>query len=260
MNYGLYLSASGVLANLYRQDVFANNLANVETAGFRPDVPMIRQRDAEVVEDELGHDVSQHLLDRLGGGVLAGPQYVSSGAGPLHQTGNPLDVALQDKSSFFAVQKFDEQSGRVAVCLTRDGRFTLDSEGRLVTQSGHAVLGPGDEPISIPRGVEVKIDQAGRIRSLDGAMIGRLQVATVEDGSVLRKQGQNLLSFEGHDPRTFQSDSLLKPGYIETSGVDPIKSVLQLTAATKAAMGNAKMIQYFDLLMDRSVNTFGRIA
>ena len=76
MNYGLYLSASGVLTNLYRQDVFANNLANSETVGFKPDSPTVRQREPEAIEDNLGLGASQRLLDKLGGGVLAGPQSI----------------------------------------------------------------------------------------------------------------------------------------------------------------------------------------
>ena len=70
MNYGLYLSASGVLTNLYRQDVFSNNLANVETVGFKQDLPSIRQRAPESIEQQFGSDVSKRLLDKLGGGRL----------------------------------------------------------------------------------------------------------------------------------------------------------------------------------------------
>ena len=69
MNYGLYLSASGVLSNTYRQDVFANNLANVETPGFKPDMPSIRQRDPEAIEDSLGIGEVE-VLDRFAGGTV----------------------------------------------------------------------------------------------------------------------------------------------------------------------------------------------
>ena len=90
MNYGLYLSASGVLTNTYRQDVFANNLANVETNGFKPDVPMLRQRDAESVEDQLGFDVSNEIMDKLGGGALAAKQRINFAPGSLKATGNRI--------------------------------------------------------------------------------------------------------------------------------------------------------------------------
>src|SRR5690606_7809628 len=142
--YGLYLSASGVLTNLYRQDVFANNLANSETVGFKPDSPSIRQRDPEAIEDNLGLGVSQRLRDKLGRGVPAGPQGIRFTPGPMRQTGNPFDAALDDDTSFFAV---DTAEG---ARYTRDGRFTLNGEGTLVTQNGQPVVGVGGQPIVVP--------------------------------------------------------------------------------------------------------------
>ena len=259
MNYGLYLSASGVLTNLYRQDVFANNLANVQTVGFKPDVPAIRQRHPESVEDGLGRDVSKRLLDRLGGGALAGPQRINFGAGPLQQTSNQLDVALEDEHSFFVVRSKDPDTQRPVVRLTRDGRFTVSPERQLVTQSGLKVLDPSDQPIVIGRDGEVRIDNAGRVRQGD-QVIGQIQVAQVADPGVLRKRGGNLFAFEGPDPRQVLTRPSVRPAHIEASGVDPIQELMRLVAATKAAMGSATMIRYFDLLMDRSVNTLGRVA
>lgn len=105
MNYGLYLSASGVLTNMYRQDVIANNLANVETVGFKLDLPSIRQRDPESIEDSFGSDVSKRLLDKLGGGVLAAQQRINFSPGPIEKTGAPLDVALDSPGAFFCGQR-----------------------------------------------------------------------------------------------------------------------------------------------------------
>ena len=89
MNYGLYLSAAGVLTNSYRQDVFANNLANVNTVGFKPDLPVLRTRPPEAIEDPAPFGTSNDLLERLGGGVLAGPQRTSFAPGPVEQTHRP---------------------------------------------------------------------------------------------------------------------------------------------------------------------------
>ena len=260
MNYGLYVSASGVLTNLYRQDVFANNLANVETAAFKPSSPSIRQRDPESIEDPVGLGVSQRLLDRLGGGVLAGPQQVSFTPGALERTGNPFDVALDDERSFFAVQYNDPATGEAGFRLTRDGRFTRNGEGELVTQAGFKVMDAEGDPIVIPAGSQARIEATGRIVSQDGAVLGQLQVAQVEDTSRLFKQGQGLFNFKGGDPRQVVENPVVHPGHVEASGVDPIKTLMNVTSASKAASGNADMIRYFDRLMDQAVNTFGRIA
>ena len=259
MNYGLYLSASGVLTNLYRQDVFSNNLANVETVGFKPDITATRQRDPEAIEDGFGMDLSHRLLDRLGGGVLAGPQSVDFEPGPLRITNNPHDVALTDRNSFFAVQHRDPRSGQVEIRLTRDGRMHRAASGHLVLPSGQRVLDRNDQPIVIGDEAPFRIDSAGRVIQA-GASLARLQVAHVADTSLLQKEGGNLFSFSGPDPRQIADNPVVEAGALEASAFDPIKALMRLIASSKAAMGNAQMIRYHDLLMDHAVNRLGRVA
>lgn len=261
MNYGLYLSASGVLSNTYRQDVFANNLANVETPGFKPDIPSIRQRDPESVEDQLGMDVSKALLDRLGGGVLAGNQRINFAPGAHRPTGNPLDAALTEKHQFFAVETVDPQTGRSAVSLTRDGRFTLNSARELITQSGKRVLDAADQPIVIEGEGQASLDDTGQVL-LNGQVIAQVQVTRVGDLDQLTKRGQGLFAFKGPDTREALPPGQvnMKQGYIEASGVDPIMAMMNVVASTKAATSNANMIRYHDQILDRAVNTLGRVG
>ncbi len=259
MNYGLYLSASGVLTNTYRQDVFANNLANVETPGFKPDMPSIRQRDPEAIEDQLGFEGSNELLDRLGGGVLAGRQRINFAQGAHRPTSNPLDVALEGKDQFFAIEAIDSETGQAQVRLTRDGRFTLNSAKELITQSGHRVLDASDQPIVLDGPGKATIGTNGQVL-LNDEPIAQLQVARVDNLDSLTKRGQGLFAFEGFDPRQAIQDPSVKPGFIEASGVDPIMTMMQVVAATKAATGNANMIRYHDQILDRAVNTLGRVG
>jgi len=259
MNYGLYLSASGVLTNTYRQDVFANNLANVETPGFKPDMPSIRQRDPEAIEDNLGFEGSNELLDHLGGGVLAGRQRINFAQGAYRATHNPLDAALTDKNQFFAVQITDSNTGKTQVRLTRDGRFTLNGARELVTQSGKRVLDTSDQPIILDGPGRARIAGNGQVM-LNDQPIAQLQVAKVDNLDGLTKRGQGLFVFEGADPREAVKVPDIKPGYVEASGVDPITTMMQVVAATKAATGNANMIKYHDQVLDRAVNTLGRVG
>ncbi len=259
MNYGLYLSASGVLTNLYRQDVFANNLANVETIGFKPDVASMRQRRPEAIEDRMSSDLSHRLLDHLGGGALAGQQRIDFQPGPLRVTNDAHDVALTDQNSFFVVRHTDPETNQISIRLTRDGRMSRDAAGYLVLPSGHRVLDNHDRPIEINASQPFRIEADAHIVQGDDR-IARLQVAQVADPMVLRKQGQNLFAFEGPDPRQIVEDPVVHPGALEASAVDPIHALMRLIAASKAAMGNAQMIRYHDLLMDRAVNQLGRVA
>ncbi len=260
MNYGLYLSASGVLTNTYRQDVFANNLANVETPGFKPDLPSIRQRDPEAIEDGLGFQGSNELLDRLGGGVLAGRERINFNQGTPRQTGNGLDVALIDKHQFFAIEAIDSKTGQAEVRLSRDGRFTLNSARELITQSGKRVLDIADQPIVVTGTGPASIDESGQIIQNNQPTGQLIQVTRVNDLDRLSKRGQGLFAFQGADPRQAVESPNMKPGFVEASGVDPIMTMMQVVAATKAATGNANMIKYHDRTLDQAVNTLGRVG
>ncbi len=262
MNYGLYLSASGVLTNLYRQDVFANNLSNVKTAGFKSDMASVSQRPAEVIEEGFGGHVSDELLDRLGGGVMAGPQRINFQPSTIEQTGGALDAALELPKTFFAVAQTDNATGEQKVSLTRDGRFSLNDQGYLVTVGGgHRVLGPDDQPIRVSGDGPVRIDASGNLIQ-DGQPVARLQITAVADTDHLIKLGQNLLGFKGgRDGRVpAGASAIVHPGAIESSGVDPIKALMQVIEATKAVTANGNMIRYHDLVMDRAVNVLGRVA
>lgn len=259
MNYGLYLSASGVLTNSYRQDVFANNLANVNTVGFKPDLPTLAQRQPEAIEDAVPYGTAHDLLDRLGGGVLAGQQRVNFAAGPIELTGRDLDVALTDTNSFLTVEHVDPQSGEASARLTRDGRLAVSGEGFLVNATGHRVLGPGDQPIALSANAATTVTPDGRLQQ-NGADVGVLQVATVNDTDRLEKTGANLFTFAGPDPRTPNLTPNLRVGALESSGTSAIGTMMQIMATTKAATANANLIKYHDTLMDRAVNTLGRVA
>jgi len=259
MMYGLYLSASGVLTNLYRQDVFANNLANVQTIGFKPDVPALTQRQIEHLEDDLGMKFADPLMDRLGGGVFAGPQHVDFAQGSLQPTGRPLDAALTEPGRFFAVRHTDPHTGDTSVRLTRNGNFSRNEAGELVTQAGQPVLDRADNPITIPADAEVALTRGGDVLA-DGEVVAQVQVAHVADPAQLRKAGQNLFAFTGRDPRTIVQEPDIRTGVVEASGADPVKTLMKMIDATKAATGNANVLRYFDTLMDRAVNTLGRVA
>ncbi len=259
MNYGMFLSASGVLTNSYRMDVFANNLANSQTAGFKPDFPGLMQRDAEAVEDRLGFSASHDLLDRLGGGTFAGPQSVSWAVGVPEATGRPLDLALLQDDTFLAVHEPDA-NGELHVRLTRDGRLSRNADGRLVTQSGYAVLGLGDVPIDLPEGMTVTFNDRGELVDENEQVVGRVQVVRVSDRDALVKRGQNLFGMNGTDTRSMVDWPELRPGHVEASAVDPISTLMQLINSTKAMTGNMRMITYQDQMADRLVNTFGRVS
>ena len=145
MPYGLYISAEGAQVQSRRLDVIANNIANVDTVGFKRDLAVMQSRNAEAVERGLvspaGTDPWRGLND-VGGGVQFRQTVTDFSSGPLKKTGNPSDVALQG-DGFFVVRKGQDR------LLTRAGNFRLTAAGDLVTQQGYPVLGEGNTPIAL---------------------------------------------------------------------------------------------------------------
>jgi len=263
MNYGLYVSASGVMVNAHRQDVLANNLANVNTAGFKPMFTDIRQRQAEAIEDSsVGFDLSNAMLDRLGGGVFGNAQRVDFTAGAPVKSDNPLDAALTEDNAFFVVQTTNPITGEQGVALTRSGQFMQNNAGELVTLTGHRVLNDAGEPIVI-EAAKALIDSNGAVQLTDneGNSLGaeKLQIVRA-DLNQLKPSGRNLFEMTGGDSRQPIEYPVLKPKHYESSGTSAIQTMMQIVEATKAATGNAKMIQYHDQMLNASINTFARLA
>jgi len=253
MNYGLYLSAAGMLTSMYRQDVAANNLANTETTGFKRDLAMMKHRQPESLESFKPSD-AHALLDRLGGGTHAARTGIDLSNGPLNKTGNNLDIALQG-DGMFTVNT--EQGTR----LTRDGRFTLDpSTGHLVTTAGgHELLDTNGNPITVDRAQPVQIDARGVIRQ-NNAEVAQIRQLDV-DSENLTHRGSGL--FEAPESVLTNApagSAKVHQGYVEGSNIDPVSQMLEMIRASGAVSSNGQIIRYHDLVMNRAANVLGRVA
>ncbi len=214
MIYGLYLSASGIVANSYRQDVISNNLANAETNGFKRDLATFYQRPTEASARGVGPGETNPLLENIGGGILAMPTLVDSGQGDLEETGNNLDVAIQGKG-FFTVS--DGKSTK----LTRDGRFIVDDEGRLALASahGHRVLDAGGQPIAIDLSKDISIAEDGAIVQ-NGKAVNKIGLFDVANPRELQKEGGQMLSMPDMK-KLIPSGATIRGQFLERANVDP---------------------------------------
>jgi flagellar basal-body rod protein FlgF len=257
MSYGLYLSAAGALTNLYRQDVIANNLANLNTTGFKPDAAAIRQRLPERIEDGAFVE-PRWMLEQLGGGSLGMPTTVQLTQGSLVKSDNDLDLAIQGDG--FLVVGDGRGGGEDHLRLTRDGQLTLNHNGELVmAATGLPLLDENDRPIRLGRSSKVHVDRDGAIRQ-GGRTVARLRLADAPAPDLV-KAGRNLLRLR--DGATLDRRSAggeVHQGFTEASAVDPIKTMSALVAATRAVQANVKMMQYHDHTLGQAVNTFARVA
>lgn len=253
MNYGLYLSAAGMLTNMYRQDVAANNLANAQTPAFKRDLAMLRQRQPESIEGFKSEDANA-LLDRLGGGVLADRTRIDLSNGSLKKTGNDLDLAVQGDGLFTIATEAGTR-------LTRDGRFTLDPKNNhlMTTNGAHAVLDANGNPITLDPAARAVVDENGVIRQ-NGAAVARLGLLNV-GADDLTPRGEGFFeASEAALKNAPAADARVHQGYLEQSNVDPVMGMLEMIGASSAISANATMIRYHDLVMDRAVNVLGRVA
>lgn len=257
MNYGLQLSASGVLTSLYRQDVLTNNLANVNTVGFKPDFVQTRQREVVRSEDNLSYMPSNDMLEQLGGGVLMMPNRTSFAQGPIQPTGNPLDIAIEG-NGFFMVQDRSDTTGD-GVRLTRDGRMTRDDRGNLIqVATGMPLLDDRGKTIRVPGGATVSINDAGEIEA-DGLILGRIGLGDVADRSMLKKRGSGLFEVDPQAQHT-QGTGRIHQHSVEGSAVDPIKAMMAMQGASKSVSSNIGIMQYQDRMMEKAINVLGKIG
>jgi flagellar basal-body rod protein FlgF len=255
MIYGLYLSATGVLASSYRQDVIANNLANSETIGFKRHLATFQQRPVE--SDASGRpDLSDPMLDDLGGGFLVSPTLVDTSQGEVESTGNNLDAAIFGQG-YFAV----DDRGKTQ--LTRAGQFMLNADGELIMANGtgQRVLDADRLPIKLPGllASKLQIGKDGQITH-EGRAVGRLGVFDVPDPSQLVKMGANLFDYPNLSKSLAPSQAELRSGFIERSNVDPSTELTQLMETQRQLEANANMIRYQDQSLAKLVNEVGKIG
>jgi len=256
MSYGLNISASGLMTSIYAQEVWANNLANMDTPGFKPDIPSPRARAAVRQEDGVHHLPSNDLLERLGGGTLLHRNRVDFSQGTI-KSGGPLDLAIE--GSGFFVLSAGASDGANAVRLTRDGRFSRSADGTLVTiTGGHPVLDSSDRPIHLgPGSAEVSGD--GTVRQ-GGREVARLKLVDVANLETLRKvdHSQFIADAAALSGRSGASGTI-KQYAVEDSASDEVRSLMRMSSAARDVEWNAGMIQAHDRIMERALG-MGRLA
>jgi flagellar basal-body rod protein FlgG len=192
-------------------DVLANNLANVSTTGFKSDTAFFR-----AYQNALDDADSTTNIDKSASLENTKTDYSN---GPMHSTGRELDAAI-DGEGFFTIQTPGGER------YTKDGSFTLNSNGQLVTHDGYTVSGRSG-PITLPPGA-VTIDPAGNI-SVDGQTVDTLRVVRFANNSTLAKEGKNLFQQTNakNAPQTIENPNV-QQGQLESSNVNAIREMVTM--------------------------------
>jgi flagellar basal-body rod protein FlgF len=255
MDYGLQISASGALTSIHAQDTLTNNLANINTTGFKPLLAGTMFREAARQEDGLYHMSSDTMLERLGSGVLSAPDVINFAQGALESSSSELDVAIEG-DGFFLV---GDPTNPV---LTRDGRFTLNSKNELVmVTSGAQVLSDKQQPINIdPALGPVEIWGDGRIAQ-NGQQVAQLGLSDVPNRGILRPVGNGTFGTQdGSALQLIEGTGLVRQYKLEMSAANEIDSLMKIQSASRSAQSNIGMIDMQNRLMSQAINTFGRLG
>ena len=234
MNVSLYDCYQGLKAQMDRLEVVSNNLANLDTPGFKADKSFISLFQQAVKGS--GADTHNYLM---------ASSYTDFETGVLTQTENPLDLAVEGKG-FFTVKT------PTGLAYTRNGSFRLSSEGYLVTQDGNRVQGTSGD-IQIPSQGDVTIDQMGNI-SAGGVPVGTLKIVDFTDYSGLEKTGASL--FRIANPTTKETpptEFTIRQGYRENSNVKATETMVDVITILRRFEMLQKALQSMRNDIDRKV-------
>lgn len=251
MIYGLYTAASGAFVEDARADMTANNLANLNTVGFRRDFMSFSARGPESRDLDATPDFAyaNDVLDQLGGGVVLHRVSRDLDPGTLEKTGRKLDIALEDEGYFVV-----ERDGRRF--YTRAGNFTLDEGGRLVTMDGRArVVGVGGEDITLTDPERTALTEGGQFL-LDGDVLGQLELVRFANPAALRKVGDNLYATD-QDEQAYEGT--VEQGVLEKSSVNPVVEMVNLIRGFRAYEADLAVIRNLDTTLDRVANEVARL-
>ena len=232
---GIYMAARGMQARMKNLDVVANNLANLNTTGFKREIPF------SMVMDQYGKVTPQQNTDFHQGDIV--------------QTSNPLDMAISGKG-YFVVQT---QNGSE---LTRDGSFKISNEGYLVDKNGDKVMGNNGainlDNLTAAQKQLITISNNGEIK-LGKDVVDTLLIAKMNDPQqASRTTGVNFSADNAGYQIASNGDYAIKQGYLEESNVNPIKEMEAMIQLNNEYDSAHKMINYLDKSLDEA-NQVGQV-
>lgn len=255
MQQSIHSALFGALSQEHRLDIIANNLANVNTTGYKQD--RMAFKDVFVL---FAHDsIREPILNLRDKPLFPEPHYLAENRialaqidfsqGSLRETGNPLDVAISGEG-FFKVR--DAQGNQY---YSRDGALSLSADGQLINANGDHILGQGG-PVTIPSGSSLVIDGAGNI-TVDGAVVDTLQLVNVENLTGLEKVGKNYFKPMVPDgAREIPAvEASVQQGYLEAPNVEVVTEMVNMIEVQRGFEAYSKIIQTTNDIDTKAIGT-----
>ncbi|OHD70448.1 MAG: flagellar basal-body rod protein FlgF [Spirochaetes bacterium RBG_16_49_21] len=273
---GIYTGASGMIAQQARLDVVANNLANVDKTGFKkdiavfkafPDMLIRRISDNGLGITPAGSYDTMPYVGKLGTGVEMNEVYTEFEQGSLQRTENSFDMALEGRG-FFTVRT--DRGER----YTRNGSFTINHEGILMTHTGYPVMGENglirvqENNFIVNERGEIIVNRAIDPNDLasmanndwsEPVVLDRMKLADFENIRELKKEGDSLWRDTEFSGPPLPPDNLkVIPGFIEKSNVNMIREMVDMIEVQRSYEANQKAVQTHDTELGRLINDVAR--
>ena len=236
MSTDLYVAASAQIAINRRMEAIANNIANVNTAGYRAGGVKFEQALSNVGDQQVAY-------------ASQGTVYVMRGAGSVSYTGNSLDVAI-DGGGWLGLKTPD------GIVYTRDGRMHMTDLGDLQSVAGYPVLDLGGGPITLdPSGGPVVIGENGSI-SQGGSQVASIGMFLIPgDARLTRYDNSSVIPDKPAEPVEDFTAASIRQGYVEGSNVNPILEMTRMIEASRAFDEAATAIEQSDSMSQQAIRT-----
>lgn len=253
---GLYTSVSSMLTLQSRQSIITNNLANINTTGYKEETLLGKSFDEVMLSNNDNYKngkAKRQMLGSMSFGVRVDDTFTNYNQGSNILTENNMDFAIEGNGFFEVV---DGQNNRY---YTRNGDFNVDAQGYLVTSSGHYVLGRNNttgatERINVANS-NISVSSDNKIK-IDGQEKYNFRIVDFENYDNLQKNGDGL--YTGTNP-TNATNFNVKQGYLESSNVDAINASALLMETVNEFEANQKVVQAMDSILYKIANEIGKV-
>lgn len=254
---GLYTAYTGMVNEQHRLDTLTNNMANSNTVGFKKEGSTSQSFSSVLAYKIKDTSESPNVARRIGTntpGVKVGENYTNYDQGSFRNTGNVYDMALSG-DGFFTVE-FKNKAGETSTKYTRDGSFTLNKDGYLVTKDGDYVMGLRGR-IKLDPLKDTRIDERGNLIQ-DNVTVTQLKITDFEDYNYLEHYGENYYQPVA-GAKTQDGKATVNSGFLEMANVQVVSEMVEMISVTRAYESNQKIMQTYDETLDKTVNQIGKL-
>lgn len=251
---GLYTAVSGMITQEAKQDVITNNLANVNTVGFKKDNLAVRSFEDMLMQNYdkvVGGQNVRNVIGYLNNGSKVDSVNTDFTSGTIQSTGKPTDFAI-DGRGFFTVNRNGQNY------YTRDGHFHVNPEGYLVTDSGDYISFQQNQRLFVGNN-KIVCDPQGNVKLMDSNnnVVGQDRFAAVDFDNYnnLQKIGDNL--YQGNNPRA--ANITVRQNSLERSNVNTVNEMVDMITTMRTFETNQKIVQSTDETLDKVVNQVGSV-